>query len=156
VGEHVSILQNRRAGLGHCPSSAANRTHDAHKALRDVVRSWNLGVTLGGGGLAAKIEADPKTDPSCVLFALALSPHNLTSGYTMARFGLPRGGAAAQARDALIARGEVLAGPSPHITDPLLAWWLRQRRRPPTPGISMAIAVSEADSVATSRSAQAR
>lgn len=68
-----------------------------------------------------------------VLFALALSPHGLNSTYTQARFGLPEGGAAAGARDALVRRGEVLTDPY-RITDPLLRWWLRQRRRPPGPG----------------------
>ncbi len=67
-----------------------------------------------------------------VLFALALSPHGLNSTYTQARFGLPEGGAATNARDALVRRGEVLAEPY-RITDPLLAHWLRQRRRPLTP-----------------------
>jgi hypothetical protein len=66
-----------------------------------------------------------------VLFAVALSPHGLTSKYTRARFGLPQGSAAAQARTALIARGEILPGPPPEITDPLLALWLGQRREPP-------------------------
>ncbi|HEV3048064.1 MAG TPA: hypothetical protein VGY13_11980 [Solirubrobacteraceae bacterium] len=68
-----------------------------------------------------------------VLFALALSPHGLNSNYTQARFGLPRGGGAGDARDALVKRGEVLAAPF-RITDPLLRYWLRQRRLPPDPG----------------------
>jgi hypothetical protein len=68
-----------------------------------------------------------------VLFALALSPHGLNSTYTQARFGLPEGGAAGSARDALVRRGEVLRNPY-RIADPLLHYWLRQRRRPPAPG----------------------
>jgi hypothetical protein len=68
-----------------------------------------------------------------VLFALSLSPHGLNSTYTQARFGLPEGGAATSARDALVRRGEVLANPY-RVTDPLLRYWLRQRRRPPAPG----------------------
>ena len=67
-----------------------------------------------------------------MLFALALSPHGLSSNYTQARFGLPEGGAAGDARDALVRRGEVLSDPY-RITDPLLSHWLRQRRRPPGP-----------------------
>jgi hypothetical protein len=67
-----------------------------------------------------------------VLFALALSPHGLNSNYTQARFGLPEGGAAHDAREALVRRGEVLANPY-RIADPLLRHWLRQRRRPPEP-----------------------
>ena len=66
-----------------------------------------------------------------VLFAVALSPHGLASKYTRARFGLPQGSAAGQARTALIARGEILPGIPPQITDPLLALWLSQRREPP-------------------------
>lgn len=66
-----------------------------------------------------------------VLFAVALSPHGLTANYTRARFGLGRGSAAGEARDALVARGEVLPGSPARITDPLLALWLRQRRQPP-------------------------
>jgi hypothetical protein len=65
-----------------------------------------------------------------VLFALALSPRGLSSNYTKARFGLPDGSAAREARDALIRRGEILTNPH-RITDPLLRRWLRQRRRPP-------------------------
>ena len=65
-----------------------------------------------------------------VLFALALSPHGLNSNYTQARYGLPEGGAATDAREALVRRGEVLRKPH-RITDPLLGHWLRQRRRPP-------------------------
>jgi hypothetical protein len=67
-----------------------------------------------------------------VLFALALSPHGLNSNYTQARFCLPEGSAAHDARDALIRRGEVLTDPY-RITDPLLRHWLRQRRHPPEP-----------------------
>jgi len=67
-----------------------------------------------------------------VLFALALSPHGLNSNYTQARYGLPEGGAAGDARDALVRRGEVLNNPY-RITDPLLRHWLRHRRRPPEP-----------------------
>ncbi|HSZ69972.1 MAG TPA: hypothetical protein VK756_06400 [Solirubrobacteraceae bacterium] len=67
-----------------------------------------------------------------VLFALALSSHGLSSNYTQARFGLPTGSAAHDARDALVHRGEVLTDPY-RITDPLLRYWLRQRRRPPGP-----------------------
>lgn len=67
-----------------------------------------------------------------VLFALALSPHGLNSNYAQARFGLPEGGAAHDARDGLVRRGEVLTNPY-RITDPLLCHWLRQRRRPPEP-----------------------
>jgi uncharacterized protein len=66
-----------------------------------------------------------------VLFAVALSSHGLTSTYTRSRFGLPKGSAAAQARTALIARGEILPGTPPRVTDPLLALWLGQRRQPP-------------------------
>ncbi|MGH2878615.1 MAG: hypothetical protein ACRDK4_03275 [Solirubrobacteraceae bacterium] len=65
-----------------------------------------------------------------VLFALALSPHGLNSNYTQARFGLPEGGAAHDAREALVRRGEVLTNPH-RIADPLLRHWLRQRRRRP-------------------------
>jgi hypothetical protein len=65
-----------------------------------------------------------------VLFAIALSPHGLNSNYTQARYGLPEGGAANDARDALVRRGEILTNPH-RITDPLLRHWLRQRRRPP-------------------------
>lgn len=67
-----------------------------------------------------------------VLFALALSPHGLNSNYTQARFGLPEGSAAHDAREVLVRRGEVLTNPH-RITDPLLRHWLRQRRRPPGP-----------------------
>ncbi len=63
-----------------------------------------------------------------VLFALALSPQSLGSHYTQARFGLPTGGAAGDARAALTRRGEVLADPY-RITDPLLQYWLGQSRR---------------------------
>ncbi len=62
-----------------------------------------------------------------VLFALALSPRGLDAQYTRARFGLPTGGAAGDARDALVRRGEVLAAPY-RITDPLLQYWLAQSR----------------------------
>jgi uncharacterized protein len=65
-----------------------------------------------------------------VLFALALSPHGLSSNYTQAHFGLPEGSAAHDARDTLVRRGEVLSDPY-RITDPLLRHWLRQPRRPP-------------------------
>lgn len=68
-----------------------------------------------------------------VLFALSLSPHGLSSNYSQARFGLPAGSAAGDARDALIRRGEVLTDPY-RIADPLLRYWLRQRRRSPVPG----------------------
>ena len=64
-----------------------------------------------------------------VLFALALSPHGLNSNYTQARYGLPEGGAATEARDVLVRRGEILTNPH-RITDPLLGHWLRERRRP--------------------------
>jgi uncharacterized protein len=66
-----------------------------------------------------------------VLFAIALSSHGLNSAYARARFGLPAGSAANDARAALIRRGEVLADPY-RITDPLLRYWLRQRRLPPS------------------------
>jgi hypothetical protein len=68
-----------------------------------------------------------------VLFAIALSPQGLNSTYARARFGLPTGSAANDARAALIRRGEVLADPY-RITDPLLRYWLRQRRLPPSIG----------------------
>ena len=60
-----------------------------------------------------------------MLFALALSPHGLNSNYTQARYGLPEGSAAHEARDALVRRGEILTKPY-RITDPLLRHWLRQ------------------------------
>ena len=67
-----------------------------------------------------------------VLFALAPSPRGLNTHYTQAHYGLPEGGAAHDAREALIRRGEVLADPY-RITDPLLRHWLSQRRRPSEP-----------------------
>jgi hypothetical protein len=65
-----------------------------------------------------------------VLFALALSPTGPYSTYAQQRFGLPRS-SAADALRSLAGRGEVVTVDGvPRITDPLLRWWLRQRRTP--------------------------
>jgi hypothetical protein len=65
-----------------------------------------------------------------VLLALALSPQGLYSNYAQTRFGIVKGSASASLKS-LIARGEVVERDgSPQITDPLLRWWLRQRRYP--------------------------
>jgi hypothetical protein len=64
---------------------------------------------------------------------VALSSHGLNSGYARARFGLPEGGAATTARDALVRRGEVLTDPY-RIADPVLRYWLGQRRHLPVAG----------------------
>lgn len=82
-----------------------------------------------GDGFDRFLDALPKGEQR-VLMALALAPPGLYSNYVQARFGL-RPGSARDALKALVARGEVVtrSGTS-EITDPLLRWWLRQRRYP--------------------------
>ena len=106
----------------HTPAQSAATLDEWVAALDEVIDS-----------LAEGFERFLDVLPSLqvrVLFALALSPHGLSSNYAQARFGLPEGGGAGDARDALVRRGEVLRDPY-RITDPLLRHWLRQRRRPP-------------------------
>ena len=43
-------------------------------AVRTLMRSWNLGLSLGAGGIAAKLEAEPKTDPLPALHRLLELP----------------------------------------------------------------------------------
>jgi len=82
-----------------------------------------------GDGFDRFIDTLPKGEQR-VLLALALAPQGLYSNYVQTRFGL-RPGSARDALKALGARGEVIMRPDgPRITDPLLRWWLRQRRYP--------------------------
>jgi uncharacterized protein len=82
-----------------------------------------------GEGFDRFLDALPKGEQR-VLLALALAPQGLYSNYVQTRFGL-RPGSARDALRALIARGEVvIRSQGPRVTDPLLRWWLRQRRYP--------------------------
>lgn len=47
------------------------------RVIRQLGRSWNVGVTFGAGGLAAKIQADPKTDPLPALHRLLDLPREV-------------------------------------------------------------------------------
>lgn len=44
------------------------------KFVRDLMRTWNIGVNLGIAGLAARFEANPKTDPLPALHRLLELP----------------------------------------------------------------------------------
>jgi hypothetical protein len=82
-----------------------------------------------GDGFDRFLGALPKGEQR-VLLALALAPQGLYSNYVQQRFGL-RPGSARDALRSLVARGEVVQRDgAPQITDPLLRWWLRERRYP--------------------------
>ena len=60
-------------------SDAAIRIESAYRsatdgpvkgAVRDLMRTWNIGLSLGAGGLAARLQAEPKTDPLPALHRL--------------------------------------------------------------------------------------
>ena len=46
-------------------------------AVRDLLRTWNIGLSLGAGGLAAQLQADPKTDPLPALHRLLDLPQEV-------------------------------------------------------------------------------
>ncbi len=47
------------------------------KAVRDLMLSWNLGLSLGAGGIAAQIQANPKSDPIPALHRLLDLPQEV-------------------------------------------------------------------------------
>lgn len=97
-----------------------------------TISTWaqalDAAITPLGDGFDRFLDLLPSGEQR-VLLALALSPQGLYSNYARTRFGIVKGAARKSLRS-LIARGEVIERNGPQITDPLLRWWLRQRRFP--------------------------